>query len=210
YPPISPAASAPTSTPVPPPSPFAPQQRPYPTYPPIHPTAHAAPPSPPSQRPSAPHSEAAFGENAWLTGSTPAVKPTQPDRQQQPHPARSMPRQGNRRVEPQQSPQQPQRFTPPDWLSEEAPTVAWETESGAAAPSHSHTPAQRQRVPQTPIGPVPEEIWRAEQRFESGKFPTLAQITGQHHAVRIPGKRKKASDAHDGSHSPFTDSFVLG
>lgn len=211
YSPSSPAATAPTSTPVPSPSPLAPPQRAYPTYPPIQPTAHAAPPpAPPSQRPNGPHSEAAFAENAWLTGSMPAAKSTPPDRQQQPQPARPMPRQGNRRAEPQQPPQQSQRFTPPAWLSEEAPTVAsWETEFEAAAPAHSRTPAQRQRVPQTPIGPVPEEIWRAEQRYESGKFPTLAQITGQHHAVRIPGKRKKASNTHD-DRSPYTDSFVLG
>ncbi|MGZ3666621.1 MAG: hypothetical protein ACXVDA_19300, partial [Ktedonobacterales bacterium] len=209
YPPISPAASVLTSTPVPSPSTITPQQRAYPTYPPINPTAHAAPPSPPSQRPSAPHSEAAFGENAWLTGSMPAAKPAQPDRQQQPQPTRSMPRQGNRRVEPQQPPQQPQRFTPPAWLGEEALTVtSWET--GFEAPASSHAPAQRQHVPQTPIGPVPEEVWRAEQRFESGKFPTLAQITGQHPAVRIPGKRKKAGNTHADGRSPFTDSFVLG
>ncbi|HEX8036326.1 MAG TPA: hypothetical protein VF510_20880 [Ktedonobacterales bacterium] len=212
YPPISPAATAPTFTPVPSSSPVAPQQRAYPTYPPIQPAAHTAPaqPAQSSQRPSARNSETACAENAWLTGSTPAVKPTQPNRHQQPQPARSMPRQGNRRVEPQQPPQQPQRFTPPAWLSGEAPTVTWETEFEAAAPSHSHLPAQRHHVPQTPIGPVPEEVWRAEQRYESGKFPTLAQITGQHSAVSIPGKRKKATHTHDDDRSPFTDSFVLG
>lgn len=84
YPPISPAATTPTSTPVPPPSAMTPQQRAYPTYPPIHPAAHSAPQPPqPSHRPSGPHGEAAFAENAWLTGSIPAVKPTQPDQQQQ-------------------------------------------------------------------------------------------------------------------------------
>lgn len=191
HPPIPPTATPPTPIPVSLPSPITPPQ--------------------PPQRPNARHSAPAFPENAWLTGPAPAVKPAPPSPQQHPsQPARPMPRQGNHHVGPAQPPQ-PQRFVPPTWLSEESPTVAsWETESEAAPPSHPRIPAQRQHLPHTPIGPVPAEVWRAEQRYESGKLPTLAQMTGQHSAVRIPGKRKKTGNTYGDEHNPFTDSFVLG
>lgn len=181
---------------------------PSPTHPPIPSPPHT---TPPPHRAQAQPSEAAFPENAWLTGPAPALKPAQPAQQQ---PARHTPRQESRRVEPKQpQSQQPPRFTPPAWLHEEAPTVAsWEAEQQTSAPpSHLRIPARRQHIPHNPIPPVPAEIWHAEQQRDSGKFRTLAQMTGQHPAVRIPGKPQKTTgNTHSDGHSPFADSFVLG
>ncbi len=198
-------ASVPTPRPVP--SPITPQYA-LPTQPPAHAAAHTAPP----QRANAQPSEAAtFPENVWLTGPAPALKPAQPAQQQPPtrHTSRQ---EQNRRVEPQQPPQQLQRFTPPAWLHEEAPSAAsWESEPEASAPSsHPRVAARRHYTPHNPIPPVPEEIWRAEQQRDMGKFRTLAQITRQQPAVSIPGKPRKTNNTHDTDHSPFADSFVLG
>lgn len=204
-------SSAPTTAPVPTPRPLpSPVTPPYalPTQPPIQAAAHTAPP----QRANAqPGEAAAFPENAWLTGPAPALKPAQPAQQQQ-QPTRHTPRQEIRRVEPQQPPQSPQRFTPPAWLHEETPTAAsWESEPQAsAASSHPRMAARRHYTPHNPIPPVPEEIWRAEQQRDSGKFRTLAQITRQQPAVSIPDKPRKTSNTHGNDYSPFADSFVLG
>ncbi len=200
-------SSAPTTgsfpTPRPLPSPMTPPFT-LPTQPPVQAAAHTAPP----QRATTQPGEAAtFPENAWLTGPAPALKPAQ----QQQQPTQPASRQESRRVEPQQPPQPLQRFTPPAWLHEEAPTPAsWESEPEASAPSHPRVAARRHYTPHNPIPPVPEEIWRAEQQRDTGKFRTLAQITRQQPAVSIPGKPRKTSNTHGNDHSPFADSFVLG
>ncbi len=210
------SSSAPTSasvpTPRPMPSPITPQH-PFPTQPPVQAAAHTAPP--PQRIHAQPGEAATFPENAWLTGPTPALKPAQPaqQQQQQQQPTRHAAHQEkNRRVEPQQPPQQLQRFTPPAWLHEEAPSAAsWESEPEASAPSsHPRVAARRHYTPHNPIPPVPEEIWRAEQQRDMGKFRTLAQITRQQPAVSIPGKPRKTNNTHGNDHSPFADSFVLG
>lgn len=212
--PASSTTTAPVPTPMPAPLPMTPH-RDFSTQPPIHPTAHntntASQSVPPPERPRARHSETAFPEQAWLTDTAPGAKLTQPERQLQSQPARPMPHQGNFRAEPAPPPQQPQSLVPPAWLIEDAPTITMgELSPVAAPPSHQPAPAQRQSLPPGSIGPAPAEVWRAERVYESGKFPTLAQITGKHPAVSAPGKRKKAGDMHDDTHSPFTDSFVLG
>ena len=203
----TPATAMPSPTPIPIPQPMTLPQRAYPSQPAVQGTAHTMPP----QRAHAQHGEAAFPENAWLTGPVPAIKPAPPSSQQQQQPARHTPHQESRRV---QQPQQShlQRFTPPAWLQEEAPTVAsWGAEPEADDPSsHPRTPVQRQYVPQNPIPPIPAEVWRAEQQRDTAKFRTLAQMTGQHPAVRIPGRAKKAGTPHGDERNPFADSFVLG
>lgn len=211
--------SPPTPSAVPTPLPqHTTPQRAFSAPPPVRATAHTAPPQPAQlpHRASLRHGEAAFSENSWLTGPAPAVKPApQPPHPQRQQPAQPTPRQESRRVQPQQQPQQSPRYTPPGWLREEAPTVAsWETEPEVAPlpapPLRPRVPAQRHYLSHPPIPPVPAEIWRAEQQRDAGAFPTLAQITGQHPAVRIPGKRKKNDNTHGDEPNPFTDSFVLG
>lgn len=211
YPASTPATTAaPAPTPVPMPPPMTPPQPAFPSRPAVQTTAHTMPP----QRANTHHGEAAFPENAWLTGPVPAVKPASPSllQQQQQQPARHTPHQESSRVQQSQHQSHLHRFTPPTWLQEEAPTVAsWEAEPKANTPmSNPRTSVQRQHSPKNPIPPIPAEVWRAEQQRDTGRFRTLAQMTGQHPAVRIPGKAKKAGTPHGDEHNPFADSFVLG
>lgn len=214
--PASPTDTAPIPTSIPTPMPM-PQPmmspRAFPTQPPIHQPSHHTSPQPAhlSARSNARPSETTFPEHAWLTGPTPAVKPAQPARQPQAQQARSMPHEGDSRAEFAPPSQQSQRFTPPAWMTEEAPTVtSWEPTPAAVLPSYPPLPAPHPPFPQGNTVPAPEDMWHAEQRYTSKKYPTLAQITGKHPALSMPGKRKKAGASHDDKHSPFADSFVLG
>ena len=211
------AAPVPAPPPAQSPQPGAPVQRTFAAHQPApasslapsH-SSPAQPAKPAQQAASTWNSEGAFPEHAWLTGPAPAVKPAQRSSQQPAQRSARQPlRQERRSAEP--SPQQPQRPVPPTWLREEAPTEAsWDSDFASSPPVREHRVAHRQYLPHTPTPPIPAEPWQDERRQDSGQFPTLAKITGQHPAVRIPGKPKKARNVPGDERTPFSDSFVLG
>lgn len=69
----------------------------------------------------------------------------------------------------------------------------------AAAPNPQQT--GRQRVPARPLSRPPVH------RLEAIPLPSLAQLTGQHPAIHIPGRQQQPEP---GERTPYSDSFVLG
>ena len=152
--------------------------------PPIQPTP-SAPPAPRSQ---------VFSEEMWITGQTRAVKPP-----------------------PALRPTSLSQEMTPSWLREDAPqsptpppaprrTLATATGSHPAMPKPPRTApperqqSGRQRVQARPLSRP------SDPRLEAVPLPTLAQLTGQQPAVRIPGREPQQPD----ERTPYSDSFVLG
>lgn len=169
--------------------PYAPQ--PQPTH------QHVAPHIPPAPRPEV------FSEELWITGQMRAVKAPV-----------STP--APRSVTPSQE-------MTPSWLREDAPqaptptprrTLAAATSSHPAIPKPPAPAQPRQPYPTpnpTPTPPNPQQMGRQRVSARplsrpSAPLPSLAQLTGQQPAVRVPGRQRQEPD----ERSPYSDSFVLG
>ncbi|HLZ21445.1 MAG TPA: hypothetical protein VKQ30_04905 [Ktedonobacterales bacterium] len=161
----------------------------------------AQPPyQPPYQEPVQPTPrQEVFSEGLWITGQTHAVKAPAPA-QRSTSPSQEMTPSWLREDVPQAptAPPAPRRTLSAATSSHPAmpkPQPPAPPQPPRAAPS-APQPAGRQRVLARPLTP----------RLEATSLPSLAQLTGQQPAVRVPGRKRQQPD----DHTPYSDSFVLG
>lgn len=170
-----------------------PQPAPQPTQPlqPMQPTQQrrAVPRLQPAPRPEV------FSEELWITGQMRAVKAPTPAATPTHHPMTAS-----------------QEMTP-SWLREDAPPAPTPKPRRTLATATNSHPA----IPKPPTQPVPstpsalsqptgrQRVTARPLSRPSAPLPSLAQLTGQQPAVRIPGRQRREPD----ERNPYSDSFVL-
>ncbi len=133
-------------------------------------------------------------EDLWLTGRQRAVRPPYAPPLGDPYQA------------PQVHGQTPSQHVTPDWLRDPAPSLPLPgpaPEMAARSTTGSHraiSPAESQQPRRSRAGSAARPL---RTRLEPADVPSLAQLTGQHPAMRPQNKRP------EGERNPFEDSFVL-